>query len=70
MRYPTLDEVRRASPIRVVHWHRNLPKPGTSAIHMDWSAFWKESDRQKKVWEAIQERVAVEGLLWHTTDRK
>lgn len=55
MKYPTLEEVNKASRLEICRWWRFLPSPGLAYI--DKSNFEEMLENQVKIMERIEEKL-------------
>lgn len=61
MRYPTLDEVNKASPYQLLKWHRFLPSPGCDWTERDSVVFYKKLEEETAIMNEINEQLKQAG---------
>lgn len=61
MKYPTVEQVEKATRIQLARWYRFLPSPGTSSIERSAKEFEREMTAESEVQGSILARFEVLG---------
>jgi len=61
MKYPTIEEVKKANRANLARWYRFLLSPGQSAINEERETFQKVMDKEAIVMSLITDRFNAMG---------
>ena len=70
MKYPTKDEVLKASHAQLARWHRFLPSPGTSGLDLPRNRFEEVLMQEQEIQKIIEEEFEFHGGMTPTISKQ